>query len=196
MSFSSLFIACFNVAYEGDSFLELTVEDPLTSHLQLSIHHLGALQALTSSITNQRSSLSLALSNLHRVNTGTSTSFQLYLETAKPLMERYEALLEGWEENMSSIRKVRVVSGLLVRGGSGTGSTLAGHQREGSTTSRGEEKQRYLGDYVSGDKMMAVRDGCLKVLAELRMRTDQLQVTLDDVMNNAEAVQADLEATR
>ena len=111
-------------------------------------------------------------------------------------MERYEALLEGWEENMSSIRKVRVVSGLLVRGGSGTGSTLAGHQREGSTTSRGEEKQRYLGDYVSGDKMMAVRDGCAKVLAELRMRTDQLQVTLDDVMSNAEAVQADLEATR
>jgi len=178
-----------------------TVEDPLTSHLHLSIHHLSALQDLTSTITNQRSSLSLALSNLHRVNTGTSTSFHLYLETAKPLMERYEALLEGWEENMSSIRKVRVVSGLLVRGGSGSGSTIAGHQhqREGSTASAnkgGEEKQRYLGDYVSAEKMMAVRDGCAKVLAELRMRTEQLQVTLDDVVQNAEAVQADLEATR
>lgn len=35
----------------------------------------------------------------------------------------------------------------------------------------------------------------LVVIAELKMRTEALQVTLDDVMTNAEAVQADLEAT-
>ncbi|GAA5909918.1 uncharacterized protein JCM6883_003133 [Sporobolomyces salmoneus] len=185
----------------------LNPEDPLTSHLSLSFHNLSTLQALTSSIKNQRSSLSLALSNLHRVNTGTSTSFRLYLETANPMMDRFERLLTNWEENMNSIKKVRVVNGLLVRNTASTSasSVVGAHQREGSTSqasaSKGgtgggiEEKQRFLGDYVSREKMMAVRDGCAKILAELRMRTEALQVTLDQVMTNAEAVQADLEAT-
>jgi len=84
-----------------------------------------------------------------------------------------------------------------------------------------------LGDYVSRDKMLAVRDGCAKVLgassltssasspsvaaagvnpgvaltlvspaAELKMRADNLQATLDEVVGATQAVQADLEATR
>ncbi|GAA6024052.1 hypothetical protein JCM11491_001613, partial [Sporobolomyces phaffii] len=190
-------------------------EDPLTSHLSLSLHNLATLQALTASIKHQRSSLSLALSNLHRVNQGTATSFRLYLETAAPRLDRYEALLAGWEHNMDSIRKVRVVNGLLVRSSSSSSSSTTAasgvvgagqppREREASagqqasanrSAGASDEKQRYLGDYVSSDKMMAVRDGCAKILAELRMRTEALQVTLDDVMTSAEAVQADLEAT-
>ncbi|GAA5928432.1 uncharacterized protein JCM15063_003877 [Sporobolomyces koalae] len=185
----------------------LNPEDPLTSHLSLSLHNLSTLQALISSITNQRASLSLALANLHRVNTGTCTSFRLYQETATPQLDQYEQLLQGWEHNMDSIKRVRVVNGLLVRGGSSATSQrwndASNHQRESSSTgqpgsavrSGPEEKQRFLGDYVSTEKMVAVRDGCAKVLAELKMRTEALQVTLDDVVANAEAVQADLEAT-
>ncbi|GAA6064622.1 hypothetical protein JCM10212_006067 [Sporobolomyces blumeae] len=194
----------------------LNPEDPLSSHLSLSLHNLSTLRALTSSITYQRSSLSSALSNLHRVNTGTLSSFSLYLESAEPSLTRYENLLNGWEANMEAIKRVAIVHGLLVRGGSGSSSVTAtgtaianasgngmglglGHQREASTAGAasrsGEEKQRFLGDYVSSEKMAAVRDGCAKVLAELRMRTEALQVTLDDVMANAEAVQADLDAT-
>ncbi|GAA5901455.1 hypothetical protein JCM6882_006282 [Rhodosporidiobolus microsporus] len=176
----------------------LNIEDPLPSHLFLSHHNLSTLRALISSIHLQHSSLALALSNLHRVNTGTSSSFSLFLESARPNMERYERLLGGWEEAMDAVGKVGVVAGLLMRGGGGA----AGHGREGSTASMvsgagvGEkEKQRFLGDYVSRDKMLAVRDGCAKVLADLKLRTDSLQATLDEVVASTDAVQADLEAT-
>lgn len=173
-------------------FFASPAEDPLTSHLSLSLHNLATLRALTSSIRHQRSSLSLALSNLHRVNSGTQSSFDLYLETANPMIERFERLLDQWEDNMDSIKKVRVVNGLLVRNtnnGNHSVSTIQGgggggggqHQRESSTGGGGqgsafrgasgppaapEEKQRFLGDYVSGEKMMAVRDGCAKVLGK------------------------------
>ncbi|GAA5822681.1 hypothetical protein JCM3770_003366, partial [Rhodotorula araucariae] len=176
----------------------LNPEDPLTSHLSLSEHNLTTLRALISSIELQHASLALALSNLHRVNTGTASSFALFLEGAAPTLERYEALLDGWEQAMDAVGKVGVVAGLLVRH-SGSAS-VGGHGREGSTGSvalrgAGEEKQRVLGDYVSRDKMLAVRDGCAKVLAELKMRTESLQQTLDEVVGATQVVQADLEAT-
>lgn len=151
-----------------------TAEDPLTSHLSLSHHNLATLRALISSISLQRDSLALALSNLHRVNTGTASSFALFLEAAEPTLERYEALLAGWEGAMDAVGKVAVVAGLLTRHpqqpSGGAGASL--HAREGSNASVAAataavgsiEKQRFLGDYVSRDKMLAVRDGCAKVL--------------------------------
>ena len=66
-------------------------------------------------------------------------------------------MLEGWEGAMGAIGKVAVVGGLITR--------AAGHSREGSAGS-GMGKERVLGDYVSRDKMVAVRDGCAKVLGE------------------------------
>ncbi|GAA6002527.1 hypothetical protein JCM10207_001163 [Rhodosporidiobolus poonsookiae] len=187
----------------------LNPEDPLTSHLSLSLHNLATLRALITSIHLQHASLTSALSNLHRVNTGTASSFSLFLDAANPTMERYERLLAGWEASMDAVGRVKVVAGLLSRGGGGSGMAGAsiahghghGHGREGSTASASGaasaagEKQRFLGDYVSRDKMLAVRDGCAKVLAELRMRTEGLEVTLKDVVAGTEAVQADLEAT-
>lgn len=150
-------------------------EDPLTSHLSLSHHNLATLRALISSIQLQHASLALALSNLHRVNTGTSSSLALFLEGAQPTLERYEALLGGWEAAMDAVGRVGVVAGLLMRGGAGgSGSVTSagqghGHARDASAGSAvalrgGEDRQRVLGDYVSRDKMLAVRDGCAKVL--------------------------------
>ncbi|GAA5904051.1 hypothetical protein JCM8208_003427, partial [Rhodotorula glutinis] len=186
----------------------LNPEDPLTSHLSLSHHNLATLRALISSIQLQHASLALALSNLHRVNTGTASSFALFLEGAQPTLERYEALLGGWEAAMDAVGKVGVVAGLLMRGTGAAGASVTsagqGHVRDGSSGSAvavrggaggGEDKQRVLGDYVSRDKMLAVRDGCAKVLAELKMRAEGLQATLDEVVGATQAVQADLEAT-
>lgn len=142
-----------------------TAQDPLPSHIGLSLHNLDTLRALIHSISLQRASLQLALSNLNRVMTGTSTSFSVFLEATTPNIERWTKLLEGWEDAMEAISKVQVVGGLLGRGG-------AGHARDGSTASSGmgKEKERYLGDYVSRDKMLAVRDGCAKVLGESARR--------------------------
>lgn len=92
--------------------------------------------------------------------TGTSTSFSVFLEATAPNVDSWTKLLEGWEDAMEAIGKVQVVSGLIGRSG--------GHARDGSTASSGlgKEKERFLGDYVSRDKMLAVRDGCAKVLGE------------------------------
>ncbi|BGO93942.1 hypothetical protein NBRC10512_007011 [Rhodotorula toruloides] len=172
----------------------LNPEDPLHSHLSLSLHNLQTLHALISAIQLQHASLALALSNLHRVNTGTASSFSLFLESAQPTMQRYENLLTGWEESMDAVGKVAIVARLLMRHASSGNSV---HAREGSTSSVPQpEKQRYLGDYVSRDKMLAVRDGCAKVLAELKLRSEALQATLDGVVAGTEAVQADLGATK
>ncbi|GAA5959935.1 hypothetical protein JCM3765_000650 [Sporobolomyces pararoseus] len=175
----------------------LNPEDPLSSHLHLSIHNLEILKFLTHSIKNQRSSLSLALSNLDRVNQGTVESFKTFNETNSDSFKKFEQLLKSWEENMNSIKKVRVVNGLLVRNTSSSSLSVVNTTTtsQGSTIKGGEEKQRFLGDYVSTEKMVAVRDGCAKVLAELKMKSESLQITLDQVLMNAEAVQADLEAT-
>lgn len=143
-----------------------TVEDPLPSHLSLSQHHLFTLQALVTSIHLQIDSLALALANLRRVNSGTFSSFSLFLESAQPTMQRYERLLEGWEGAMDAVSKVAVISGLLTRT---AGSSAGNASTVGVGGAGGQEKQRYLGDYVSREKMLAVRDGCAKVLGECCM---------------------------
>lgn len=190
------------------------MEDPLPSHLSLSQHHLFTLQALVTSIHLQIDSLALALANLRRVNSGTLSSFSLFLESAQPTMQRYERLLEGWEGAMDAVSKVAVISGLLTRtaGSSAGNSSTVG-------VGGGQDKQRYLGDYVSREKMLAVRDGCAKVLgelgkrrtrqmsgrtdyltscsiAELKLRTEDLQVTLDTVTSATEAVEGELDVTK
>lgn len=140
------------------------VHDPLESHVALSAFNLSTLRALIHSISLQCDSLGLALSNLTRVNTGTTTTLSSYRAGASPSLQGWTKLLEGWEANMEAIAKVAVVSGLLGRGVS-AGST-GQHSREGSTASALREKERFLGDYVSPDKMLTVKDGCAKVLSE------------------------------
>lgn len=139
-----------------------TAEDPLLSHLSLSEHHLATLHALVDSIHLQIASLALALANLRRVNSNTFSSYALFLENAHPSLARYECLLDGWEGAMDAVGKVAVISGLLSRSGAGgtaSASTVTGH-------AAAQDKQRFLGDYVSREKMLAVRDGCAKVLGE------------------------------
>lgn len=86
---------------------------------------------------------------------------------------------------MDAVGKVGVVAGLLGRGGGGGGGQ--GHGREGSLVSQQgtpevgkekSEKQRFLGDYVSRDKMLAVRDGCAKVLGAFSLLLRPLFHTL------------------
>lgn len=92
--------------------------------------------------------------------TGTSTSLSLFLETASPSLEAWTKLLEGWENSMDAVGKVSVVNGLIGR---------SGHSRDGSigvSSGLGKEKERFLGDYVSREKMVAVRDGCANTLGE------------------------------
>lgn len=88
--------------------------------------------------------------------TGTETAFNLFRESSAPNIKAWTKLLEGWEASMEAISKVSVVSGLIARPG--------GHAREQSMSTMGKERERFLGDYVSRDKMLAVKDGCAKVL--------------------------------
>ncbi|GAA5870633.1 hypothetical protein JCM3774_001708 [Rhodotorula dairenensis] len=169
----------------------LNPEDPLPSHLSLSQHNLFTLHALVTSIHLQIDSLTLALANLRRVNSGTTCSFSLFLESAQPALQKYERLLAGWEGAMDAVGKVAVISGLLTR----TAGATAGNASTVGVGG-GQDKQRYLGDYVSREKMLAVRDGCAKVLAELKLRTEGLQATLDTVTSATEAVEGELDITK
>ncbi|KAI5474197.1 hypothetical protein MNV49_003971 [Pseudohyphozyma bogoriensis] len=156
-------------------------QDPLQSHIALSHHNLDTLRALIHSISLQRASLELALSNLTRVMTGTSSSLTLFAESSATSFESWDKLLEGWEGYMEAIAKVQVVAGLLGK---------SGHNRESSiTSSTGKEKERVLGDYVSRDKMLAVKEGCARVLAiveEVLQGTAQVREDFDNTSRDLE----------
>ncbi|KAL8292575.1 hypothetical protein RQP46_001187 [Phenoliferia psychrophenolica] len=167
----------------------LSPDDPLHSHVALSYHNLEALRALIHSISLQRASLDLALSNLNRVMAGTSTSFTVFRETAAPSIQAWSQLLEGWEASMEAISKVAVVSGLIGR--------PAGHARDPSTgmSTIGRDRERFLGDYVSRDKMLAVKDGCAKVLADIKTQSDALELILADVLAGTALVKKEFDDT-
>ncbi|SCZ99570.1 BZ3500_MvSof-1268-A1-R1_Chr3-1g06109 [Microbotryum saponariae] len=189
----------------------LEPQDPLHSHIGLSLHHLDSVHSLIHSIALQHASLHLALSNLHRVNTGTHASLQVYLDSTQPNLQTWQGLLESWEDSMIAIGKVGVVSALLGKRGTGLGSS--------SVNSTAQE--RYLGDYVSRDKMGAVKEGCKRVLGkslqsrvapraglvtmlteevcvhpdDLVSRTQSMQATVDDVLAETAVVQTEFDAT-
>ncbi|KDE06625.1 hypothetical protein MVLG_03120 [Microbotryum lychnidis-dioicae p1A1 Lamole] len=163
----------------------LEPQDPLHSHIGLSLHHLDSVHSLIHSIALQHSSLHLALSNLHRVNTGTHASLQVYLDSTQPNLQTWQGLLESWEDSMIAIGKVGVVSALLGKRGSGMGGS--------SVNSTAQE--RYLGDYVSRDKMGAVKEGCKRVLDDLVSRTQSMQASVDDVLAKTAIVQTEFDAT-
>lgn len=168
-------------------------EDPLPSHISLSQHNLATLHALLSSLSLQRDSLSLALSNLQRVMTGTSTSLAIFLESNSAALEGWEELLQGWEGNMEAITKISVVNGLLSsRVITGVGASLTA----GNGAVPVKERERFLGDYVSREKMTTVRDGCAKVLEELQDRLKLLRETLADVLEGTAVMKREFEETR
>lgn len=74
-------------------------------------------------------------------------------------MKAWESLLDGWQSSMDAISKVPVVDGLLTRANGGTGNSV----REVSST----VTRKWLGDYVSSDKMSVVKDGCARILGML-----------------------------
>ncbi|SCV71224.1 BQ2448_2812 [Microbotryum intermedium] len=163
----------------------LEPQDPLHSHIGLSLHHLDSVHSLIHSIALQHSSLHLALSNLHRVNTGTHASLQVYLDSTQPNLQTWQGLLEGWEDSMIAIGKVGVASALLGKRASGMGGSSVNSQAQ----------ERFLGDYVSRDKMGAVKEGCKRVLDDLVSRTESMQVTVDGVLAETAAVQTEFDAT-
>lgn len=147
------------------------------------------MTALTSSLRFQRDSLSLALANLQRVMTGTSNSLDSFLESNEPSIQSFSNLLNSWESNMLAITKVTVVTGLISKSSQpNVAASLA------NTTIK--EKERFLGDYVSRDKMVAVKDGCQKVLQELLGRIDAVKQVAQEVLEGTETMRIEFEDSR
>ena len=151
--------------------LDFAAQDPLHSHIGLSEHNLVTLHALLTSLVLQRDSLSLALSNLSRVLASTTTKLTDFLENNTAQITHWRGLLEKGAENMDAVSMVGVVSGLISRGSTSTstgGTPIIGAVSGfgASLNNAGKERERFLGDYVSRDKMVAVREGCAKVLGE------------------------------
>ncbi|KAK4046782.1 oligomeric, coiled-coil, peripheral membrane protein [Microbotryomycetes sp. JL221] len=88
---------------------------------------------------------------------------------------------------MAAVNKVRVIPGLVGKS----------HGRKASTSSTTgqKDKDRFLGDYVNYEKMLAVRDGCAQVFDDLRGRFDQLRTCMTQVRDGAEALQEESDLT-
>lgn len=150
-------------------FFNFAAQDPLLSHVGLSEHNLVTLHALLTSLVLQRDSLQLALSNLSRVLASTTTKLDDFLENNIAQINHWRGLLDKGAENMDAVSMVGVVSGLISRGSGSTSGTPTIGAVSGvgaSLNNVGKERERFLGDYVSRDKMVAVREGCAKVLGE------------------------------
>ena len=120
---------------------------------------------------------------------------------------------------MDAVSMVSVVSGLISRG---TAASSSGTPNPGAVSGVGaslnnnsqvKERERFLGDYVSRDKMIAVREGCAKVLGrsvvllcverwligrvdELQDRLSSLQSIHAQVLDGTEIMKAEFDSSR
>ncbi|KAK4046981.1 oligomeric, coiled-coil, peripheral membrane protein [Microbotryomycetes sp. JL201] len=161
----------------------LDPEDSFESHFHLSVHNLETQHALIQSISLQHASLQLAFSNLERV-LATSSSARLRFDNEScRSFETWRSLLLGWQPAMTAVSQVRVLAGLV-------GKT---HARKSSIDSHSgqKDKERYLGDYVNYEKMLAVRDGCAQVLEDLEGQLGRFHDSMEAVTRAVEALQTE-----
>jgi len=180
-------------------------------HLRTARSHLESVQSLLSALSLQRSSLSVALSNLDRHRTakqGGAEAFELF---ASPLLSSYARLLATYTPAMQLVLKIKILPTLLssnnspsntigangsrrmASAGSPAVETSILHQRSTSTpiksaspTATTTLKDRFLGDYVSREKFDTVYNGCLKTYEGMQAAFTQLNALLAGVAEGGE----------
>lgn len=137
---------------------------------------------LISSIRNQRTALSAAISNLERHRGGRQDAINAYSHFASPLVDSYRSLLAVYPQAIALAEQVRVSHKLQAQTTSSTRPISP--ERSGS-------KDRYLADYVSLETMQVVRDACQRALDELERKTNELQRVLSVVADGTTALKAE-----
>ncbi|CDZ97784.1 Autophagy-related protein 11 [Phaffia rhodozyma] len=118
------------------------------------------------SLLAQSFALNLATSNLAHHLDSLERAYRSFAPVARRELDRQADLLAGYEGSLWLAGKIKVGARVV--------------EAAAKNSSRGGE--RYLRDYVSEKKMGIVRDGCVRLNAELSSRFDQVDAEIEGLL--------------
>ena len=161
--------------------------DYAATHYKVAQRNLATTNDLLSDLSNQRSALSVALANLDRHRTSKQGGVEAFELFASPLLSSQATLLALYQPCLDLVYKIKVHPALLSVPSSSLGGLSASSRRTASaaspsltpdstaptlhhrsssathTSTTTTVKDRFLGDYVSREKIGQVKDVCAKV---------------------------------
>jgi hypothetical protein len=140
----------------------------LTYH-QVGANHLRTSLLLLTHVRAQKSALEVALNNLDKCREPPQGALEAYETFAHPLVQDYGQLLEAFGPSFALAKRVKIHPALLPSNAllkSNSSQSVSNTGTNTTTTSTGMMKVKYMGDYVMEDKILQIRDKCLKVYGQ------------------------------
>ncbi|WAR53458.1 hypothetical protein PtB15_2B889 [Puccinia triticina] len=177
--------------------------------LALDYHRVGATHLRTSlllltHVRAQKAALQVALNNLDKCREPPKGALEAYQTFAQPLVQDYGQLLQAFGPSFALAKRVKIHPALLPTnallkshsaashpggGGGGGGSTSSSTT---TTTTTGIMKVKYMGDYVMEDKILQIRDKCLKVYDDFGTRFEMIRARSAEVNEGAAKLRDEL----
>ncbi|KAH9471702.1 hypothetical protein Pst134EA_005581 [Puccinia striiformis f. sp. tritici] len=177
-------------------------EDPKELiNLTLQYHQVGSIHLRTSlqllsHVRAQKSAIEVALNNLDKCREPLLGTLEAYETFAKPLVLDYGRLLNGFGPSFALARKIKIHPALLpgnafIKSNSNSQISATGGAHH-TTTLTGLTKVEYMGDYVMEDRLIQIRDRCLKVYEEFKTRFESIRETLNEVNLESDQLRSEL----
>ncbi|KAA1079114.1 oligomeric, coiled-coil, peripheral membrane protein [Puccinia graminis f. sp. tritici] len=162
---------------------------------QVGANHLRTSLLLLTHVRAQKSALEVALNNLDKCREPPQGALEAYETFAQPLVQDYGQLLEAFGPSFALAKRVKIHPALLPSNAllkSNSSQSVSNTATNATTTSTGMMKVKYMGDYVMEDKILQIRDKCLKVYEDFRNRFEMIRARSTEVNEGAAKLREEL----
>lgn len=151
--------------------------------------HLRTTLLLLSHVRAQKSALQVALNNLDKCREPPQGALEAFETFSQPHVQDYGQLLQAFGPAFALAKMVKIhpallPSNALVKSNSSSSAS--------NSNSIGLMKVKYLGDYVMEDKILQIRDKCLKVYEDFRVRFDVIRARSVEVNEGSNTLREEL----
>jgi len=166
------------------------LENLTHSYHHAASSHLRTTLLLLTHVRAQKAAFEVALNNLDKCREPQRGALEAYETFSQPLVHDYGQLLDAFGPSFALAKRVKIHPALLppnavLKPNSSQSSN------QGSTTPA-SLKVKYMGDYVMEDKIIQVRDKCLKVYDDFRNRFDMIRTLSAEVNEGAAKLREEL----
>ncbi|KNZ61015.1 hypothetical protein VP01_1464g1 [Puccinia sorghi] len=139
--------------------------------------HLRTTLLLLTHVRAQKAAFEVALNNLDKCREPQQGALEAYETFAQPLVHDYGQLLDAFGPSFALAKTIKIHPALLPPNAVlKPNSSQSSNQ---SSTTPALLKVKYMGDYVMEDKIIQIRDKCLKVYAEVNEGAAKLREELN-----------------
>lgn len=138
------------------------------THFETSLNLLSHIRCLKLALT-------VALRNLDKSAEAQTGALDTFATFARGSVTEYGALLDAYEPSLALTRRIRLHPAMLSP--STNGSSVSNSSRT-----------KCMGDFVFESRMKQIREGCLKVYAQLRTKFDSVQGAADEITKGIERI--------